>query len=426
MARLENDPNEVFPEWLTERGDFQQCFPRFGKDPVAEEDRVRLAIGKLISQRNTVDIQALSKWILQIPTMQNLNYTEAGEIARLCRCVRVPADEFVFRQNDPGDACYIIFSGTVDIVSNNEKVASLTKGSSFGEVALEVQGRGRTAGIQAQTDVELLQIRSDDYKRTLQRYHANRKKMVMKWLRREVRLLSELSEHKLKYFETVSVDVTVKKGDVIYHEGDEVGALYFIKSGDVEIRKNVIYNRRHRRPSSRRSWSVQVYKTTESVNVSNEGPSDFFGAELFLQIPFRGHTAIARSDAHLIAINKLDCTSFLFQGKSIEKMAEKYFRLNEQCEIQGRAKLAELKNKAETKGKVVHREEDDGLPLIMLPKFPKDHGTPMYQFPCLMRSDQEAKHPLVRQIQAKAVALSKSKKEQLQQRAQLKSRIRVL
>ena len=153
-------------------------------------------------------------------------------------------------------------------------------------------------------DLGLIRIPSDDYKRILQRFHLNRRTAVMKWLRREIPILSDFSEHKLKFFESVSVDVVVKKGDIIYTEGDEIGAIYFIKEGSVRLDKHVTYQRHHRHPSTLHSWSTSVHKIRNTIELSLQKAGDFFGVELFLQHTARTHTAVAETGTHLIAINK--------------------------------------------------------------------------------------------------------------------------
>lgn len=404
MAAPKEDDTTVYPDWLKARKDFQSHFPRFSPSPATEKDRVKLAMSKRGAQRNATDVQCVAKWIQQIPTMKNLNMSQASEIARVCRLVTFSVGEFVFRQHEPGDACYMILSGTIDVVVNDEVVGTLVEGASFGEVALEVQGRGRTAGAFTSLDVELLMIKAEDYKRTISRYQANRKKLVMKWLRKEVELLSELSEQKLKFFESISIDVTLKAGDVLYTEGDAVGAVYFIKSGIVRMEKNIINRRKHRRPSSKNSWITQIYKSYTRIGVSKENPSDFFGNELFLQMPARIHTAIAQTDVHLIAINKMDCTTFFFQGKSIEKMAEKYYKLQKKFEKAKKAYFeAALQIKPVDEREKEQIEQVETAPLIMKPRFPKNNGSPAFQFPCLVRGREIASHPLVRQAQLLAL-----------------------
>ena len=62
-----------------------------------------------------------------------------------------------------GDYLYIIVNGTVDVLKGaDQKVAELTKGKYFGEMALLNQ-RTRSATVKAQTPVDLLALRKNDF-----------------------------------------------------------------------------------------------------------------------------------------------------------------------------------------------------------------------------------------------------------------------
>ena len=214
------------------RKDFQTFFPRFGNRLLTEDEKLRYAAQKDPDLRHGVDIQMLSKWLVNIPSMKNLNVNQASEIAKRMRWLKAAPHQFIFRQGDVGDACYVIVSGEVDIVVNNERVGVLSKSMNFGEVALEVEGAKRTADICAnEKGAELLMIRAEDYHKNVFRYQTRRRKDITKWLRSEVSVFRDFSDNKLRYFESVSLDLHLQPGSTLYHEGDEIGAVYFVKSG---------------------------------------------------------------------------------------------------------------------------------------------------------------------------------------------------
>ena len=74
--------------------------------------------------------------------------------------------DIVFNQGDIGDYLYNIVEGTVDVLiekdGKQEKVASLSKGEFFGEMAL-LNERTRTATIKCATPVDLLALRKSDF-----------------------------------------------------------------------------------------------------------------------------------------------------------------------------------------------------------------------------------------------------------------------
>lgn len=81
------------------------------------------------------------------------------ELLNTATTVSFASQQIVVREGDPGEALFVIKSGTVEVktnVSGNEVVlARLNRGACFGEVAL-LTGRPRTATVVAVDDVTLL------------------------------------------------------------------------------------------------------------------------------------------------------------------------------------------------------------------------------------------------------------------------------
>lgn len=74
--------------------------------------------------------------------------------------------DVIFHEGDIGDYLYIIINGSVDVLKKkgdkDEKVATLTKGEFFGEMAL-LNERTRTATIRCDTPTDLLALRKSDF-----------------------------------------------------------------------------------------------------------------------------------------------------------------------------------------------------------------------------------------------------------------------
>jgi len=85
----------------------------------------------------------------------------------------------VFEQGDAPDRFYIISGGEVEVVrrqrDGREKIlALLHPGDYFGEIGLLTEAR-RNASIRAKTDVELLAMNWDDFRRVIESSEASRK-----------------------------------------------------------------------------------------------------------------------------------------------------------------------------------------------------------------------------------------------------------
>lgn len=123
--------------------------------------------------RNTIQLLAKCDLLRHLPP---------EEIERILPCVRtrhLDNGEILFRAGDPGDALYIVAQGKVDVISAapggqpdgaTEKLADLSEGQTFGEMAL-VSGEPRTATIQAATSTELLEIGKEDFERLVAKDH---------------------------------------------------------------------------------------------------------------------------------------------------------------------------------------------------------------------------------------------------------------
>lgn len=91
------------------------------------------------------------------------------EVEGVLTCVEqvtVRNGEMIFQQGDPGNAFYIIKSGTVNIVSETDgrqrTIAALGPGQSFGEMAL-LSGETRSASAVAAADTDLLRLGKEQF-----------------------------------------------------------------------------------------------------------------------------------------------------------------------------------------------------------------------------------------------------------------------
>lgn len=89
-----------------------------------------------------------------IPMFSALSEEETFEILRICRADRKPAGTVIFRQGNPGDSAFIIESGQIDVVieenGRRDPIARLGAGDVLGELALIDPGpRSATAVVVA-------------------------------------------------------------------------------------------------------------------------------------------------------------------------------------------------------------------------------------------------------------------------------------
>jgi NNP family nitrate/nitrite transporter-like MFS transporter len=115
------------------------------------ERRPSVVLGESIAMP-TGGAKATVEAVLQnVPFFSQLTPEQLKEVARLGTLQAVEANQVVFREGDPGDALYVILSGTVRVSHSNEQgqevgLATLQAGDTFGELAL-IDGEPRSATI---------------------------------------------------------------------------------------------------------------------------------------------------------------------------------------------------------------------------------------------------------------------------------------
>jgi len=108
------------------------------------------------------------KEILQnIPFFAELTEEDLQAIIDKIQMQYFDADHVIFNEGDFGDVMYVIKRGQVQVIRNNTILAVLKDGQFFGEMAL-VSDEPRNATIKTVTDLEVLTLDKDDFKRLLE------------------------------------------------------------------------------------------------------------------------------------------------------------------------------------------------------------------------------------------------------------------
>ncbi|ACB51788.1 hypothetical protein cce_2440 [Crocosphaera subtropica ATCC 51142] len=115
-------------------------------------------------------IKELLNKVEYFKTLDDLHIRKLIEIGTL---KELKHNEILFRENDPGDAFYIILSGSVEIYTEtlNKTLAILEKGDFFGELALML-GIPRTASVKAQRETILFSINNQQFDILLKNHPA--------------------------------------------------------------------------------------------------------------------------------------------------------------------------------------------------------------------------------------------------------------
>jgi len=124
---------------------------------------------------------------------------------------------------------FFLFSGEVDIVKNDKRVACLQAPCAFGEKALESNVK-RLATIRAVGKVDCLVLMKRDYD-TIMREEINHKiELNLKFIKRISFFFTWTNERIQKLINVIG-EIQYKPRDCLWKQGDESDYVYILKSG---------------------------------------------------------------------------------------------------------------------------------------------------------------------------------------------------
>jgi len=206
----------------------------------------------------------------------------------------VPQGNFIVRQGEFGDSCFVMLDGdaVVQVIGEDGKprnVAQLGPGKVFGELALIGRGE-RKASVLSRGDCELLELRKVHFDQALKKHKDVRARIEQMYQRaaidsfiRQSRYFRDLPNDALQRIVQGSSLSTFHKGDVIAQEGRTAQDLFIVRSGFVRI-------------------SRKVGNEAEEEILAYLGPEDFFGDEELTVGADYGASAVALEPVECVKV----------------------------------------------------------------------------------------------------------------------------
>lgn len=158
------------------------------------------------------------------------------------------AGEVLVRQGDPGDAMYVLLSGTLEVrvqtpTGGEVEVDSLQPGANVGEMSL-VAGQARTATVLASSTAELVRLSRSGFERLAEANPELREALIRQMRPRLQRVqlsgvleawFSDLSTDELHLLQEEVNWVNVAGGEWLYRAGDDPDGLYLLVSGRLQL-----------------------------------------------------------------------------------------------------------------------------------------------------------------------------------------------
>jgi GNAT superfamily N-acetyltransferase len=135
-----------------------------------------------------------------VKLFQDLSDSEIALIRSICREREYDAGEVVFRAREPSKDLYIVLSGTVEIISDDDssrKIAVFSMGEAFGEMAL-LDKEPRSAGAVCKEPCTLLSIAYGDFHHIMENQPELGKKVIQNLARSLSRRLRNV-DHTLEW-----------------------------------------------------------------------------------------------------------------------------------------------------------------------------------------------------------------------------------
>jgi CRP-like cAMP-binding protein len=212
------------------------AFDADGKGFVSAEDLGRVAAELTGSD---VDLEDTKEYVKATVTKENSGATTSSaehalslsDFNRLFSGLQhkhFPRGHYIFNAGDRGDAMYFLCSGKVEIQTRKEQLVSILRGGDFfGEGSLLQPDSKRFTSAKCSTPVDVIEIKRVDFDRYLGASARTKQDLHRKWRARSLTYAKNL----LRLQTNVKVR-SLKKGEVVYKEGDVGTSMYRVDDVD--------------------------------------------------------------------------------------------------------------------------------------------------------------------------------------------------
>ena len=180
---------------------------------------------------------------------------------------------YLFEYGSKGSKFYIILSGKIGVEvpkrpDSFEEVLQLADGDCFGELALE-SDKPRQASIKCKVDCHFLYLHKKDYQDCIGNFIKERRNLMVSFLS-GLPLFQDFTKGTLTKISYILKEKTLKKGQVLYKEGEESNEIFFVKKGETGFFKKL---------KAKSDKKIATGVKVQDVNVANKAEGEMFGEE---------------------------------------------------------------------------------------------------------------------------------------------------
>ena len=115
-------------------------------------------------------LQKKAAFLAQVPLIRGLDIKLVTILAEIMLVHKVSPGQYICRAGGPGDACYIVGRGQIEILAQDGEeerlLTTLGPGHAVGEIAL-LDGKPRSASVRAKTECIIFALKRDDFDQLL-------------------------------------------------------------------------------------------------------------------------------------------------------------------------------------------------------------------------------------------------------------------
>jgi serine/threonine protein kinase len=206
-------------------------FDEDGKGYVSAKD-----IGKVVTERTgeVLKTKDTNEFLKQGNNESELSLSDFSSLFSGLKHKHFPRGHYIFHAGDEGGSMYFLSSGKVEMQTRKgQLVAILRSGDFFGEGSLLNTEKKRFTTAKCATPVDVIEIKREEFDRYTKSSEDTKNELKRKW-----RARSLMYAKNLLLLERNLEAKTLKKGDVVYREGDKGTSMFRVddlKGGELEV-----------------------------------------------------------------------------------------------------------------------------------------------------------------------------------------------
>jgi cGMP-dependent protein kinase len=235
----------------------------------------------------------------------------------------VPANTYIFKQNDAASCFFLIHEGEVIVEIDNSERKHLTAGHSFGELDL-LYNAPRSGSIKTAVEAKFWAMDRKTFRQVVEEVKAEQFKENREFLNK-LAYFDSISDSQKDCITSVLLSQHFKKGQVIISEGDLAYSYYFIKEGSAECveKGNFIralnvsegFGEQVLHEDGHRTLSVLAQTDCNCLVLSREALQEILGAKIVQVIQANWSTWALKQDKIFSQLTKLQMEKWIKNAK---------------------------------------------------------------------------------------------------------------